>query len=209
MLSIYWAALGLGGVFVLLTTFLGADSDSDGDSSNFDGVAEFDAETDFGHGDPHTAGPSDGHAAAEGPGVLDILFLLFSIRFWAFFIAFFGLSGVGLSTLRGTGVITLVLSLCMGLFAGYGVSYLFKYMSRSNVSTDVSYGDMVGQVAKVLLPITPGDKGKVRIIVKGQTTDMAAYTEEGSYGIGEEVVVVRIKEHKAYVVARSQGVQEE
>ncbi|MBU1238287.1 NfeD family protein [Myxococcota bacterium] len=213
MLSIYWAALGLGGVFVVLTTILGADSDSDGDG---DGGGDFhgdlhgdlhgdfggaDAHGDVGHVDTHIDGHGDSDTSIDGPGVMDVLFLMFSIRFWSFFIAFFGLTGVGLSLIRGGGLITMIFAIIMGLIAGYGVSYLFRFMSRANVSTDVTYGDMIGQTAKVLLPISPEEKGKVRIIVKGQITDMAAYTKEISFAVGDEVTVVSIEDNKVVVSA--------
>ncbi len=213
MLSIYWAALGLGGVFVVLTTIMGGDHDSDGDGGgDFHGDMHGDFHGDM-HGDlhgdvGHVDGGGDHDVSIDGPGVMDVLFLMFSLRFWSFFIAFFGLTGVGLWFIRGGGLITLGLAIGMGLIAGYGVSYLFRFMSRANVSTDVSYGDMIGQTAKVLLPITAEEKGKVRITVKGQINDFAAYTHDGSFAIGDEVTVVSIEDNKVFVTRRTSETQE-
>ena len=212
MLSIYWAALGLGGVFVVLTTIMGGDHDSDGDGGDGGDGGHFDGHMDGGHMDGGLDGGDfhgdmdhggDGHVSADGPGVMDVLFLMFSIRFWSFFIAFFGLTGVGLTLINGGGLITLIFAIGMGLIAGYGVSYLFRYLSRANVSTDVTYGDMIGQTAKVLLPITPSEKGKVRIIVKGHTQDMAAYCDAGEFEIGDEVTVVSIKDNRVHVAQKT------
>ena len=87
MLSVYWLAFGLGGVFLILTTFVGADHDHDASGHDVDHGDAFGADTDgVDHGD---SGGDVTH-----PGILDVLFLIFSVRFWSFFIAFFGLTGV-------------------------------------------------------------------------------------------------------------------
>jgi membrane protein implicated in regulation of membrane protease activity len=198
MLSIYWVALGFGGIFVVLTTLMGADSDSDGDS-DFDGGADFDGDADFNGDIGDDVGHIDGGADMHGPGVLDILFLMFSIRFWSFFTAFFGLTGVGLSYINGVGIITLAVAIGMGLVAGYGVSYLFKIMSRANTSTDVGYGDMIGQIGEVLLPVSEESRGKVRLTIKGHTLDMSAKCDSGSFDIGDKVTVVSVTQNSLIV----------
>ncbi|MGM0596947.1 MAG: NfeD family protein [Myxococcota bacterium] len=216
MINIYWLALGLGGAFLVLTTFLGGDSDSDGD---FDGDFDGDLDGDLGGGvdldveggglEGDIEGDIEGDGEGENSvdagaslGMLDILFLIKSIRFWTFFIAFFGLTGVGLTYIRGDGVITLSVSIGMGLFSGYSIAHLFRYMSRSNVSSAVSESDIIGSPAKVLLPIKPDDKGKVRIILKGSIIDKIAVCDEGEYDLGEEVTIVEIFGNKVKVTGK-------
>jgi membrane protein implicated in regulation of membrane protease activity len=199
MLALYWFTLGFGGIFLLVTVFFGADSDTDG--HDFDAGAGGDAGDvvtgDVGqlHGDSH------GHMGeASHPPVMDVFFFLLSLRFWAFFTAFFGLTGVGGHYLIGGGISTLVMAIIMGMIAGFSASYLFKYLSRGNVSSDFQMRDGVGQLAEVTVPLGPGDPGKVKLVIKGQLLELKAICEEAECAIRDKVTIVQFKDN-AFIVA--------
>ncbi len=197
MISIYWFTFGFGGIFLLFTVFLGADSDGDADvdgSVDADGIVAGDV--------GQLNADSHGHMGeTTHPPVLDILFFLLSLRFWAFFTCFFGMTGVGGYYIIGGGISTLVSAIIMGTVAGFSASYLFKYLSRGNVSTDVSLTEAVGQMAEVTIPVAPGDPGKVRVLIKGQIVERKAVCDDASLELGTRVRIVGFKQNLFIVTA--------
>ncbi len=190
MLSLYWFALGFGGIFLVVTVFLGHDSDADtGDAGSPDlhDITTGDITT----GDvTHAGAGAHGHMGeATHPPMMDIFFFLLSLRFWAFFTAFFGLTGVGGSYLIGGGVSTFVMAIIMGAVAGFSASWLFKALSRGNVSTDINLAETVGSRAEVSIPIAPGDPGKVRLVFKGQLVECKAVCEDAELPLRTPVVI--------------------
>lgn len=186
MLTAYWFTLGFGGVFLLVTVFFGADSDTDGhDFGSVDTVDGNITTGDVGH----LNGTHGAMGDATHPPVMDVFFFLLSLRFWAFFTAFFGLTGVGGSYLIGGGISTLVMAIITGLIAGFSASYLFKYLSRGNVSSDINLKDAVGQRAEVSVPLGPGDPGKVRLVIKGQIIELKAICEAAECAQNAQVTI--------------------
>lgn len=193
MLSLYWFALGFGGIFLVVTVFFGHDSDTDGGSTDIDHDI---TPGDIGqlHGDAH------GHLGdATHPPLMDIFFFLLSLRFWAFFTAFFGLTGVGGTYLMGGGIVTLVTAILMGAIAGFSASWLFRALSRGNVSTDINLSDTVGIRAEVTIPISPGDPGKVRFVFKGQLIESKAVCEEAEIPLHTHVVITAYCDNTFFV----------
>jgi len=191
MLSVYWFALGFGGIFLVVTVFLGHDSDADtnGAAADHDFTAG-----DAGHGDFH------GHVGdATHPPMMDIFFFLLSLRFWAFFTAFFGLTGVGGTYLMGGGISTLVLAILMGAIAGFSASWLFRALSRGNVSTDINLNETAGMRAQATIPIAPGDPGKVRLVFKGQLVEGKAVCEEAEIPLHAPVVITQYRDNTFFV----------
>ncbi len=199
MLAIYWFTLGFGGIFLLVTVFFGADSDTDG--HDISGGAEVDT-GDVVTGDVgHLQGVSHGNIGdASHPPVMDAFFFLLSLRFWAFFTAFFGMTGVGGHYIIGGGISTLVMAIITGLIAGFSASYLFKYLSRGNVSSDFQLQEAVGQRADVTVPLGPGDPGKVRLVIKGQILETKAICEEAECPMHTQVTIVGLRDN-AFIVA--------
>lgn len=198
MLSVYWAAFGLGGIFLILTTFVGADHDSDGDTGDYDASGDsLHADMDHAHVD---------HGDVTHPGILDVLFLVFSVRFWSFFTGFFGLTGVGMYYIHGPGIVTLLTAIGMGFVAGFSISYLFKVMSRSNVSSDITTSDILGRRGKIVVPVAPDDDGKIRLVIKGQIIDRIAICKEGVFNIGDEATVVKVEDHIVHIEKPAQEV---
>jgi hypothetical protein len=130
---------------------------------------------------------------------------LYSFKFWTFFLAYFGLTGVvfeafGLmeSTLGIFG-----LSVGLGLFAGLFSSYLMHLVDRDDVSAGVTAHDYVGSSAKVTLPLSGRERGKVRMMVKGKMIEMPAESaddDEVVFDLNEECFVLGVEDGVAKVV---------
>jgi membrane protein implicated in regulation of membrane protease activity len=188
LLSLYVGALILGGGLLGASAILGAhghDHDHDHDFGHHD--------ADHGHDQDHDA--DQGHIGAAEALWMPIL----SLRFWTFFLAFFGLTGSLLDGLGRVGLVSgpwwvaLVLALVLGLASGYAVSAIVRALKTKRVSSDVvPEVDYVGKVGEVLLDVSPGESGLVRLEVKGTSIDLPATVEAGAAKLarGEQVLVM-------------------
>jgi membrane protein implicated in regulation of membrane protease activity len=190
---LYLAALVLGvGTLALQLAFAGkgdVDVDTDFDvDADVDLDADVDADVDADHG--------HGHAHADG-GFLPIIL---SLRFWTFAFLGFGMFGTLLHYLQlASPVVTPFLALATGLLSGLMASWTFRALTRSELSSAASSSDAVGQVGKVLVPVSRGGRGKVRIAIKGQTLDLLATTDEEQLAHGELVLVEQVEQGTARV----------
>lgn len=197
LIYVYLFAFGLGGVLLLGSIFLGdKDTDAPGGDGGGDGDA---AGTQAQHFD---------HGVGEGHGSIAGLFTAFlSLRFWMFFLAFFGLTGLvldGLDLVDGP-VVALVAAVFMGLATGQVTVAVFRRLSHSETSTAASAADYVGRSGRVMVGFGAGDLGKVRLTLKGTTVDVLATTEdERPFAPGDEALVIAMNDTTA-VVARVQG----
>lgn len=180
--SIYIISLIVGGFFVLLSLFGGADSDAD-----FDVEADFDADFDS---DLDLDGPDSDIGA--GTGLVD----LFSIRALFLFGAFFGLTGLLLG-IAGTGEpLRAILSTVTGGLVGLGGNYVIRKVGYKVVSSDITIADLKGQTGKVLLPFDGDEKGKITVVARGQRHQLVARsvveTKSERFNKGDEIVIVNI-----------------
>lgn len=175
--AIYLISLIVGGFFVLLS-MLGGDSDVEAD---FDG--DIDLEHDLG-----------------GHGFVDLL----SIRTLFLFAAFFGLTGVLLGFTDAGEAFRATVSILTGLVSGLGGSYLIKTIGYRNVSSAVSLDDLKGQTAKVVIPFSVGDRGKIALVARGNHIMLSARSFDpdttATFATGDEVVVIGLEGHTAEVV---------
>src|SRR5262249_37411889 len=139
------------------------------------------------------AGLSHGEALVPGhapEGPVQAGLPLLSMRFWTFFLAFFGLTG---AVLAGLGLWSSPLFIAaaavgMGLLSGLGVSYAFGRLRRETISSSLQEQDYIGATGRVLLPIARGQQGKVRLEIRGRTLDLIAETEdEQALSVRQEV----------------------
>ena len=173
MLSIYIGGLLFGGV-LLGASVVGGHGDH------------------AGHGDAHAGGHGDhDHGHDQNHWLLP----LFSLRFWAFTAAFFGLTGLALTLAGGLGaLLTPVLAGGVGVGCGYVSSRVLSALSRRPVGLVGGADAHVGREAKVLLPIGRGQRGKIRLQIGGTSTDMVAETEgDGQLLPGETALVVGMR----------------
>jgi membrane protein implicated in regulation of membrane protease activity len=203
LLYVYVASLVVGGILLLASLFLGG-----GHSDALDTDADLDADTDLDidadadvdvDADVDADADADGHLDADGVGEVWIPF--FSMRFWVFFLAFFGLTGTLLQLLEMSGgTMTLIISLAVGLTTGLGAAYTMRWLKKTEVGT-LSIEDYRGLEGEVLLPISENDRGKVRIQTKaGQQIDLPARLADGNaLERGEKILVIHVKDNEAHV----------
>jgi membrane protein implicated in regulation of membrane protease activity len=186
MLSLYLIALLVGGFLLALSMFGGHDADAD---VGADADVDADADIDGGH---------DGFDAA-------LAWLpVASLRFWTFFAAFFGLTGLVLDLGKLTGPwLGLGLAASVGYLCGASMTAIVRRLRRERVDSSLSADDCVGETARVVLPVSSGRAGKIRLEIKGRTIELVAETdEESELAVGQSCMVYEIKDGHA-VVARA------
>ncbi len=193
LFTIYGIALLAGGVLVALSAFAGGhDLDAGHDlaldapdapdvsaihvDGDLAGGHDLTAEADIGHTDISTTDVASGMVTAGNSAPRWRPFK--EMRFWTFFAAFFGLSGVlfqlfGTFTLLPLEIVTAVL---LGSGSGFMASYVMYAMTRRESNSMASISDYNGATGKVLLPVGAEEQGKVRLTVRGQIVDLPALT---------------------------------
>ena len=197
MLTIYIVAAIMGGVLVLFSALGGGEGDLDQD---VDLEADADVELEAGI-DADTDGPDGGDLASWLP--------FLSLRFWTYFTAFFGLSGVLLSTLTewgGTAVATAAVG--VGFTTGFGVATFMRLLAKTQTDSGIGSRDMIGAEGVVLLPVRVGDIGKIRVQIKGDVIDLIARVDgDEPLDVGAEVMIVAFEENTATVIPREELVK--
>jgi membrane protein implicated in regulation of membrane protease activity len=187
MLAAYLISAIVGGVLVTLSIVAGADGHDAG-----------------GHGGD--IGDDGGAEAAQG-GLLDGLsswLPIASLRFWTFFVAFFGLTGTAMTVLATAGPLPVaVAATAVGYASGILLTRTMSRLQRTSSNSSLAEADLVGATAQVLLPIGAGRTGKVRLHVKDRSVDLLAETEEEpEIAAGEQVLVIATPVEGHVVVAR-------
>lgn len=165
-----------------------ADGGHDMDHVDIDAEADMDA----GHGHPH------GGDALHADG--SILPIILSFRFWTFAFLTFGMVGSALHFLKLAGsLFTPAVALGSGIAAGLFASWTFRALARSEVNSGAQSTDAVGQVGRVLIPVSKERPGKIRIQVRGQAVDLLATTDDESLPLDSEVLIEEMHENTAHV----------
>jgi membrane protein implicated in regulation of membrane protease activity len=186
MLSIYLGSLLFGGVLLGASIF-GGHGDGHGDAGGHAG----DGDSHGDGGDAHGGGHDDAnHAHAHHQ--LQLPF--FSLRFWAFALAFFGLSGAALTLGGGLGAAAPFVAGGVGLGCGYVSARVLQGLSRRPLGLVGNGEAHVGREGRVLLPVEKGKRGKVRLSISGASTDLIAETDsEGGLAPGETALIVGMR----------------
>lgn len=204
MLTLYLIALVVGGVLVGTSMLLGGKDVGGGHDHDLGHGHDVAHAFEGGHGhDVHHEIDAHGepHAPAHSMGTAIAAWLPFlSLRFWTFFAAFFGLTGVVLTALSIAWLPALLASLGVGVVCGVMVSVLVQKVRMAQTDSSVQETDLEGTIAKVLLPISPDAPGKIRVNIKGSSIDMQAVTHDaGVVPRGAEVLVVKVGRGEAVV----------
>jgi hypothetical protein len=190
MVGVYWLATLVGWAFVAFFLFFGGDVDADLDMD-----ADFDV-------DPGGDGEL---AVAQGGGLLSAVVSFLSFRNLVFFSAFFGLTGLLLTWADTNRVFTFIAAVGVGTFAAWVNHRLLKYLRSSSSDSTIHDRDIAGSPAEIVLPVGPGRKGKITVIVQGHRLQFtaSAYDTADSrvYDAGDTVVVVEIDEGVARIAA--------
>ena len=190
----YLFALVLGSILLGASFLLGGDGHGDLDA---DADADFHMDADF-----HVEADMDFDTDQDTHGDLGGFFgVLGSMRFWTFFAAFFGLTGIVLDglDLASPGA-AMGLAIGVGFVTGWTAVTLIRRLSANDTGVAAGVDDYVGKSGEMLISAGPGRLGKVRIKLKGTTVDVLAQSEE-TLSKGEHGLIVEMRENKA-VVAR-------
>src|SRR5690606_37540245 len=143
-----------------------------------------------------------GHGDLSG-----FLYTFLSLRFWTFFLAFFGLTGL---TLDGLNLVSsewlgLGLASAMGLLTGTGAVAALRHLHADSSGAVAESRDYIGKTARVVVPFDGKATGKVRVDIKGNQVDLLATGLEGEgYEGREEVLIVDMDGARARI-ARLEG----
>jgi membrane protein implicated in regulation of membrane protease activity len=180
MLGFYVFAAVLGGGLLLLSQLAGDHGNG--------GAGDHGDASDFG---------------AHGPA--ELLLGFFRPRNFIFFLAAFGITGTLLTVTGGAAPATLGLSALMGVLAMALTHGVFTWLRRSDTATDtVADADLEGGVGRVVLPVRPGERGRIACVVGDQEMHVTARLMEGAHEaleLGREVVVIRMIDGEAEVSA--------
>lgn len=184
----YLISMIIGVGLLLITAFFGGgemDADVDG-AVDIDG-GDVDIDTTVPTVDHPYLGESGSHSVGKDFAWLPFL----SLRFWTYFLAAFGLTGMVLSLFTGTvEPLRLILSAGNGLFIGALGFYIFRTLSNMQGEGSISRS-MAGVEGTVTVASRDGHPGKVRVHVDGDTIDVLALSSKDSdLNRGEKVVIV-------------------
>jgi membrane protein implicated in regulation of membrane protease activity len=182
LIYLYLFGLIVGGVLLGSSLLLGGHGDADGpDGADADAEAGLDKEF-------------SKDLAVDGAGADFLLWRFKSVRFWTFFLAFFGLTGVLLEGLGLTSAawVTLLSSFGMGSVAGFGATEAIRRLTADTSGKAADSNDYVGKSVRVIVPVKPGGTGKVRLQLKGSTVDVLAEGIEGEFASQDEAIIVEM-----------------
>lgn len=196
MLVLYVVALGIGGTLLAASLLLGGEHGDHDHDVDFDTDVDADASAD-----------GDADHDVDAAGAIDVVMSFFpflSLRFWTFFLAFFGLTGstIELMSLQGP-VIGGVVSGVIGYFAGMTIVMTMRRLKKSQSDSSVGETDYIGATGVAMLPIARGKTGKIRLELKGRSVELIADTEEDvRFEIKDAVMVYGLTEDGRAIVTK-------
>ncbi len=206
LLALYLGSLVLGGILVGASMMGGGDDAHGTDhGGDVDHGGDMDHGADVAHGGDvdHASDLDHGHAGNDhvhldpraGLPTPDagILAVLRSVRFWTFFAASFGLAGTLLHFAGAPSALSLPLAIGTGALAGGGVSWALRRLTYDTVGTATSTRQLAGREAEVVLAVSPGKRGKIRVSHNGQILDLPAVTrDDHPIERGQRVLIVEM-----------------
>lgn len=148
-----------------------------------------------GHGDSVFGAGDAGHP--DGPGIL-------STRSAIYALFTFGLVG-GLLHVPGLVQPTtaLVIAIASASATTLAIGYLFRSLDDVGASGAARLDEVVGRPGRILVGCARGQRGKVRLQLKGHVVDVMATTDEEQIAEGTEVVIVAVRDDVVHVASRS------
>jgi membrane protein implicated in regulation of membrane protease activity len=149
--------------------------------------------------------PIDIGGSGFGDAFGSVFASLLSFRTVVFFSAFFGTSGLVFSALDYSPATSLITAIVVGVIAALINSTLFGLIKNSQANSQISDSTLEGRPARVVLPMTSTQRGRIRIDLSGQPQYMVAQPmDDGSgqqFDVGASVVVVKIENGTALVAS--------
>jgi len=181
--------LGTGGA---ADSSLDSDTSGIGDGSDFD-TGSLDAGTTF-----------DGTGHAQGGGLHDHGFRLFTIRGFITFFTLFGWTGLVCNQSGMPRAASVLIATAAG-FAGMAVTaYVLRTVLNLQSDGTMNLANSIGKTATVYIriPARRSEKGKVNLILQEKLVEVSAVTdEETDLPAGGEVVVVGMSSNDTLLVA--------
>lgn len=190
MLVLYLSSLIVGGSLLTISIFAGGDG-NDADADSLDQGADH----------PHDA---DADSSVDVAG-LDAWLPVTSLRFWTFFLAFFGLVGTALLLVGAPmgAALTAIPSAGVGYLSGVVAVRVLRALARQQIGTSLGTADLVGEVGQLTLPAGPGNRGTIRLQVAGRTVELTAETEDEELDLGARAVVLGVRDDGGVWVSRA------
>ena len=117
-----------------------------------------------------------------------------SLRFWVFLLTFGGGAGLALGGLGSSPAIAAVGALVVGWAAGATAIAVIRSLTKHSVSSELRAADLVGATGTLMLPVAPGQPGKVRVDIKGRTEDYVANTVDDGAPLPAGAIVLIVAE---------------
>ncbi len=180
MLALYLAALAFGGTLLAVSLLFGGDAEIDaGVDVDVDADVDADADADI-QGNPDADSAGVGHVGTGLGDLADAWLPITSLRFWTFFLTFFGLTG---ASLAWSGAMTdsfgvAIIAVAIGYVSGAAIANTVKHLRTQVVDSSVTGADCVGTTATVVLAVSADKPGTVRASIKGRLVELVAETEE-------------------------------
>lgn len=127
-----------------------------------------------------------------------------SLRFWVFFFTLGGGAGFALARLGSSSLVAGIGAGAIGWLAGALAVTVIRSMSKHSVSSEVAAADLIGMTGQLLLPVGPGQPGKVRVDIKGRAEDFVANVVDdgGNLPTGTTVLIVAEGERGSLLVSK-------
>lgn len=207
LFSIYVASAIIGWVLVGLMVVFGGDSGLDVDTDvdldldmDLDMDMDMDLDVDMDMDSPGVE--FDGVFDSVG----DVFLGMLSIRSMLFAAASFGAVGLLGTWLLGTSIVALPFAVGAGLVGSFANSILMKWLRGSDLDSQMEASDIAGALGKVVVPVGPGQKGRVAIQIGDRPIMMAARSFNERVGdrlvVGDAIVIVDTDEQGTALIAR-------
>lgn len=193
MIPIYVACLLFGGILLGTSIVLGG-KDTEGLAHGHEVPADGVEGADRDH-----PGPTD---TDHAPAWLTLL----SLRFWTYTVGSFGAIGLVLSLFDILPIVGALVASVAAIAIGVTIASLFRWFAREQVTADIGLGQLVGQEARVMIPIRPGGTGKIAIQTLAGREELPATSRDGKIlEPGQLVLVAHIDAGVADVTALPPG----
>ena len=88
-------------------------------------------------------------------------------------------------------MLSTIAPLAKGSFAGTSVVWAYRTINRRSSNSLSGESDLIGKTGRILVAVSPGVLGKLRVQVKGSTVDLLAKSDE-TFAIDEEAIVIEM-----------------